>query len=125
MRRLRTLASEGGELGHSELTALSYIDRAGPVSIADLARQQDVTPQTMGATVASLENAGLVIRAADPGDRRRSLFTLTASGKELLTSGRGVIIDLMAGALRESFTPEEVATLAAAAPLIERLSHQI
>ena len=124
MRRARVLASSG-ELSDPELSALSHIDRGGPTSIADLARVQQITPQAMGATFASLEAAGLVVRAADPGDGRRSLFSLTASGKEVLTSGRGAIVDLMAAALRESFTPQEVATLAAATPLLERLTHLI
>lgn len=105
-----------------ELSALSQIDRTGPTTIAELARIKQITPQAMGATVASLEKQGLVARAPDPQDKRRSLLTATEAGREALHSGRDAVSDRMARALGESFTDDEVATLAAAAPLLERLA---
>jgi DNA-binding MarR family transcriptional regulator len=105
-----------------ELSALSQIDRTGPTTIAELARTKQITPQAMGLTVASLEKLGLVSRARDPQDKRRSLLTVTDAGRAALHSGRDAVSDRMARALAESFTEEEVATLAAAAPLLERLA---
>jgi len=105
-----------------ELSALSLVDRTGPTTIAELARLKQITPQAMGATVAALEKHCFVARAADPADKRRSLFTITDAGRAALHSGRDAISDRMAAALGESFTDEEVATLAAAAPLLERLA---
>ncbi|MET9262687.1 MarR family transcriptional regulator [Amycolatopsis sp. NPDC004079] len=122
-RRTREAAAQG-ELTTPELSVLAQIDRAAPVAIADLARAQQITPQSMGATVASLENHGLVARAPDPEDRRRSLLTVTAEGGDVLHSSRDAISDRMAAALGESFTDAEVAVLAAAAPLLERLSQR-
>jgi DNA-binding MarR family transcriptional regulator len=104
-----------------ELSALSQIDRTGPTTIAELARVKQITPQAMGSTVASLEKQGLVTRAPDPHDKRRSLLTATDAGREALRLGRDAVSDRMARAL-ESFTDDEVATLAAAAPLLERLA---
>lgn len=111
-----------GELTSPELGVISQIDRSGPTAVADLARLHQITPQAMGATVASLEKQGLVVRSPDPDDRRRSLLTLSDAGRDALHSGRDAIHDRMAVALGASFTDEEVATLAAAAPLLERLA---
>jgi len=105
-----------------ELSALSQIERTGPTTIAELARVKQITPQAMGSTVAALEKLGLVARAPDPADRRRSLLTITGAGREALHSGRDAVSERMAAALGESFTDDEVATLAAAAPLLERLA---
>ena len=111
-----------GELTTPELTALAHIDRSGPITVADLARLHQITPQAMGSTVASLEGHGLVTRSPDPGDRRRSLLTASGAGRDVLHSSRDAISDRMAITLGESFTDHEVAILAAAAPLLERLA---
>jgi DNA-binding MarR family transcriptional regulator len=123
-RRTREAAAQG-QLTTPELSALAQIDRSGPITIADLARVQQITPQAMGSTVASLERHGLVTRSPDPGDRRRSLLTVSGPGSDVLHSSRDAISDRMAVALGESFTDDEVAILAAAAPLLERLSQRL
>jgi len=121
MRRLREVSAEG-DLTAPELSTLSLIDRGGPITIADLARRQQITPQATGATVASLGAAGLLAKESDPHDKRRSLFTLNDAGRQALHSGRSATVDRMADALRESFTADEIATVAAAAPLVERIA---
>jgi DNA-binding MarR family transcriptional regulator len=111
-----------GELTGPQLTALSRIDRLGPVTTAELARREQITPQAMGATIASLEQLGLVTRGADASDGRRSILSLTSSGRDAVHSGRSAASDKIAAALAESFTRDEIEILDAAAPLIERLS---
>ena len=120
-RRVHEAAMEG-DLSAPQLTALSRIDRLGPVTTAELARREQITPQAMGATIASLEQRGLVARGADSSDGRRSILSLTPSGRDAVHSGRSALSDKIAAALAESFTPGEIAVLDAAAPLIERLS---
>ena len=111
-----------GQLTTPELSALAQIDRSGPITIADLARLHQITPQTMGSTVASLEKHRLVTRSPDPNDRRRSLLTVSGAGRDTLHSSRDAVSGRMAIALAESFSDDEVAILAAAAPLLERLA---
>jgi DNA-binding MarR family transcriptional regulator len=123
-RRTREAVAEG-QLTTPELSALAQIDRSGPTTIADLARVQQITPQAMGSTVASLEKHGLVTRSPDPGDRRRSLLTVSGPGSDVLHSSRDAISGRMAVVLGESFTDDEVAILAAAAPLLERLAQRL
>jgi len=120
-RRSHEALSEG-DLTGPQLTALSRLERLGPVTTAELARREQITPQAMGATVAVLEHRGLVARTADPTDGRRWLLTVTDTGRAVLSSERGAVADTMAAAMATSFTSEEIAILDAAAPLIERLA---
>lgn len=69
--------------------------------------------------------ARLLRRAPDPDDRRRSLLTVSGAGSDMLHSRRDALSGLMATALGKSFTDDEVATLAAAAPLLERLAQRL
>jgi DNA-binding MarR family transcriptional regulator len=120
-RRVQERAMDG-DLSAPQLTALSRIDRLGPVTTAELARREQITPQAMGATIASLEQRGLVTRGVDVSDGRRSILSLAPSGRDALHSGRSALSDKIAAALAESFTSGEITLLDAAAPLIERLS---
>ena len=121
VRRLRQ-SSVQDDLPLPQISALSRLDRGGPATTSDLARAEQITPQAMGVTVASLEQRGLVARSADVSDGRRSILSLTPSGRDTIHSGRSAVSDKIAAALAESFTPGEIAILDAAAPLIERLS---
>ena len=49
-----------------ETSALSRLDRGGPMTSSDLARQDRISPQSMGVTVAALEQRGLIARDRDP-----------------------------------------------------------
>jgi len=119
-RTQETLAE--GDLTAPQLTALARLDRLGPSTTAELARREQITPQAMGATIASLEQRGLVERRPDAVDGRRSILNLTPAGQAAIGSGRSTIVDKVAVALAKSFTDEEIATLDAAARLIERLA---
>ena len=74
-RRVREVSAEG-ELSSPQLTALSRLDRLGSMTTAELARREQISPQAMGTTIASLENLGLVARSADAADARRSILSL-------------------------------------------------
>jgi DNA-binding MarR family transcriptional regulator len=119
-RRLQETSD--GELSSPQLAALSRLDRLGPMTTAGLARREQITPQAMGATIASLEKLGLVARSADAEDARRSILSLTPEGRTAVHSGRNAVADKITAVLEESFTDAETATLAAAVPLIERLA---
>jgi DNA-binding MarR family transcriptional regulator len=120
-RRVRESSAEG-ELSIPQVTALSRLDRLGPMTTAGLARREQITPQAMGATMASLEKLGLVARSADAADGRLAILGLTPAGLAAVRSGRDAMVDRIVAVLEESFTAEETEILAAAAPLIERLA---
>ena len=68
VQRLRQTQAAEGDLTSSETSALARLDRTGPTTSTELARLERISPQSMGATVAALEERGLVARQADPAD---------------------------------------------------------
>lgn len=124
VRRLRYLQLEDA-LTMPERTALARLDREGPATSAELARKEQITPQAMGATLSALQARGLVERHSDPADRRRVVLAPTSAGSRVLTEKRSAKTELMARVLAEEFTAAQLKQLAVAAPLIERLAHDI
>src|ERR1700689_2262476 len=124
LRRLRQVQVEG-ELSLPESSALVRLDRGGPTTPGELAKLEQISPQSMGATLATLEARALVERRPDPRDGRRGVLSVTDAGRALLL-GRGTArTRLLAQALWASFTPAELRLLMAAAPLLERLAQSI
>ena len=87
VRRLRA-ESAGQTLSMSQGAVLVLLHKSGRSTVADLARLEHVTPQSMGAIIASLEGEGLVTRALDPDDARRWNASLTEAGRRVLLEGR-------------------------------------
>jgi DNA-binding MarR family transcriptional regulator len=113
------------ELTMPESAALARLDRGGPATDSALARREQISPQSMGATLAGLEARGLVERRPDPQDGRRAVMSVSEAGRQVLHSKRSARTQRMARALSAGFTPAELATLLAAAPLLERLAQSI
>jgi DNA-binding MarR family transcriptional regulator len=123
-RQLRQ-APVTGELTFSELLALSRLERIGSATASDLARAEQITPQAMGATLAGLEERGLVERRPDARDGRRMLLSMTEAGERALRARRDARTEQMARVLANTFTRAEMKALMAAAPLIERLGESL
>jgi DNA-binding MarR family transcriptional regulator len=124
VRRMRQIPVEG-ELTLSETSALARLDRGGPTTPGALAKQEQISPQSMGATLGALEARGLIERAPDPADGRRAVMSITEAGLALLRSRRNAKVQQLARALSAEFTPAELDQLAAVAPLLERLAQSI
>jgi DNA-binding MarR family transcriptional regulator len=122
-RRVRDEWVDG--VSPSETAVLSRLDRNGPETIANLARWQGVTPQAMGATVAGLEARALITRAADPSDGRRALLSPTDVGRDLIHGARDAVTRRLADALAQHYSPDDVALIGRAAPLMQRLADLI
>jgi DNA-binding MarR family transcriptional regulator len=120
VRRLRMEANPG-ELTWSQIATLARLDKAGAMTTADLARSEFVKPQSMGATLADLEQAGLVQRRPHPSDGRQVLFALTAEGTETRRQRNIAKREWLLAAMAR-LDPAEQQTLAAAAALIKRLA---
>jgi DNA-binding MarR family transcriptional regulator len=124
VRRVRQVSVEGG-LTMTERQALAMLDRSGPATSSQLARQAQITAQAMGATLSALRNRGLVERRPDPEDGRRVVLTVTEAGLQELKARRNARAELLARALADGFTRAELEQLAAVAPLIERPAQSI
>jgi DNA-binding MarR family transcriptional regulator len=123
LRRLRQHVE--GELALPENAALTRLNRSGPTTSSALAKLEQISPQSMGATLAGLEARGLVARHPDPQDGRRVLLSVTEAGHRVLQDKRNARTRQLAEALSARFTPGEIGQLAAAAPLLERLAQSI
>ncbi|HUN31468.1 MAG TPA: MarR family transcriptional regulator [Trebonia sp.] len=118
-------AEPDDDLTMPETSALSRLDRGGPMTSSELARQDRVSPQSMGVTVAALEQRGLIARSRDPEDGRRIMLSLTEAGRQVVHTRRGARTELIARALRDSFTEDERAQLRTVLPLVERLAEKL
>lgn len=72
---------------YKEMDRASYLisralDKAGPVSIHNLAGLLSLEPTTVTRKIASMETAGLITRASKPEDKRVSLVDLSSRAGE-------------------------------------------
>ena len=82
VRRLRsTVPAEAHELSWAQMGVMRRLDTDGPATTADLARAEGVKPQSMGATIAALEEKGIVERKPHPTDGRQMNIALTVKAR--------------------------------------------
>lgn len=120
LRRLRREDDASG-LGAPQLSALSVIVFAGPITLGALARAEQVRPPTITKLVAALEEQELVERIPDLGDRRVVHVSATARGARLLQEGRRRRVEALRASLA-SLSRRDRALLAGAIPLLERVT---
>ena len=121
VRQLRQLNADEG-LTFSETSALARLDRGGATTVTALAKLEQISTQSMGATVGALERRGLIGRHPDPADGRQAYLSVTEAGRAMLRTRRDARAQALARALARGFTHSELKRLEAAAPLIERLA---
>ena len=125
-RRLRVeqRAGVGGPetaLSDIQLAALAALERHQAMTLGELAEYEKVQPPSMTRVIAVLEERSLVQRSAHPTDRRQVILTVTTEGRALVTRVRRRKEAWLAQRLQE-LSAEELATLRAAAPILEKLS---
>jgi len=122
-RRLRQ-AHTVGEISLSGVSVLARLAE-GADSPGSLAELEHVRPQAMAATLAALEERGLVARGQDAFDGRRAVMTITERGRALLRERRSESEQLLAEVLDAEFSPAERRRLAAVLPLLDRLAERL
>jgi DNA-binding MarR family transcriptional regulator len=120
VRRLRA-ESAGQALSVSQGAVLAILHKSGRSTVADLARMEHVTPQSMGAIMASLESGGLVARTVDPEDARRWNASLTEAGKRILLEGRAARQAWLSSMIKERLSDGEQGRLAEAITLLRKV----
>ena len=119
-RRLRA-ESSGQALSMTQTSVLARLFKGGPATIADLARAEHIKPQSMGVTIASLEEDGLVERTADPDDARRWNASLTDRGKQQFLAGRSARQAWLSHAIADRLDETEQRQLLEAAVLLKKV----
>ena len=88
-----------GSLGLHQTLLLARMDQHPGIGVAELARLEKLRGPTMSGHVKALENAGLVVRAPDPADKRRAGLHLTTAGRQALDAVRSRRRDWLAAEL--------------------------
>jgi DNA-binding MarR family transcriptional regulator len=120
IRRVRA-ASAAQELSWTESAVMARLAREGPATTADLARAENMKPQSMGTTIAALEERALVERKSHPTDGRQVNIALTAKGLAVRKSAKDAKRTWLALAIAE-LDEQEQETLFAAAQIMQRLA---
>lgn len=106
----------------SQISVLKRLDRDGVLTATELAKSERIRPQSVIATVNSLQAGGYVERTPHATDGRRLLIGLTDQGRDFVrkrqAAGHGRLSELMS----ERLTAEERRVVAAAVPLLRRLA---
>jgi DNA-binding MarR family transcriptional regulator len=119
VRRVRAAAASH-ELSLTEAAVMARLAKNGPATTADLARAESMKPQSMGTTIAALEEMGLVERKPHPTDGRQMNIELTAKGAAMRKSAKDAKQTWLAQAIAQ-LDNQERATLFAAGEIIQRL----
>lgn len=120
-RRMREQA-DVGDLTPSQAAVWERLERDGPMTVSALARAEGVRQQSMGATVAALELAGVIDRAPDPADGRQSVLTVSAAMRERVERGRAVRQDWLTRGIERELDLGERQILARALALLGRVA---
>ncbi|RLV78058.1 MarR family transcriptional regulator [Streptomyces rapamycinicus NRRL 5491] len=110
------------ELTPSQTSVLSRLSKEGPASASALAAAERVRPQSMAATLAALDERGLIQRRPDPGDGRRQLVSVSETGGAFLADKRRAGEEWLARALESGYTEAEREAILEALALLDRLS---
>ncbi len=122
VRRVRAAAASQ-ELSLTESAVLKRLAQDGPATTAELARAESMRPQSMGTTIAALEEMGLVERKPHPTDGRQVSLALTGKGAAVRQTAGDAKRTWLAQAIAQ-LGPEERETLFQAGEIIRRLAEK-
>jgi DNA-binding MarR family transcriptional regulator len=107
----------------SQLSALATVCKSGPLSAGEIAAIERVQPPSMTKILASLENAGWVVRSSHPDDRRQSIIEITPAGRDLLADETKARDEWLAKRLVE-FSAEDLRKVGEAVEVLDKLGSE-
>lgn len=119
-RQLRNMDLPQG-MTPERLSALSVIEKRGPISVTALADKEMVRPATMSRMVSALVDEGLVRRREDKTDGRGVLVTTTQKGRRAYLRAQQQRLQQFSEAL-SSLTNEQLSAMRSLAAALERLT---
>jgi len=119
-RRLRTLELPHG-MTAERLSALSVIEKRGPISVTALADTEMVRPATMSRMITALVEEGLVKRSGDKNDGRGVLVSVTPKGRRTFQRAQELRLTRFAEVV-ESLSDEQLVAMRDLASALERLT---
>ncbi len=124
-RLSRTLRNQKADTSvtDAQFSALARLHRDGPMTLAELSRQDGVTPPSMTKTVAVLMERGLVSKRLHGDDRRKVLIGTTDAGAAFVEETRRRRDGWLSPRL-SVLSPAQRQTLADATEIMRRLAQQ-
>jgi DNA-binding MarR family transcriptional regulator len=125
INQLRHRLREQSHLGDytwSQTSVIIRLERDGPATVSALARAEGVRQQSMGATISTLEAAGLIKGSPDPADGRRTILSLTDACREMIRASRAAKEDWLFHAIQTKLSPAEQKQLATNLELLKRIA---
>ena len=119
-RRLRTLELPNG-MTPERLSALSVVEKRGPISVTALADTEMVRPATMSRMITALVEEGLVKRGGDKNDGRGVLVSVTPKGRRTFQRAQEQRLTRFAEVV-ESLSDEQLVAMRDLATALERLT---
>jgi len=125
-RMSRGVRQAGGQtdLSPSQSEVLGTVARRGDVRLSELASIEGINPTLLSRIIGKLETAGLLVREADPDDRRAAHVLPTAKGRKRYEQIRSERTDALTMAI-EALDEQEQQALAAALPVLEALADSL
>jgi DNA-binding MarR family transcriptional regulator len=111
-----------GDYTWSQTSVIIRLERDGPATVSALARAEGVRQQSMGATISTLEAAGLVKGSPDPADGRQTILSLTDACREMIQASRAAKEDWLFHAIQTKLSPAEQEQLATDLELLKRIA---
>jgi len=108
------------ELPAGALSALSALVRHGSMTVGELARHEQVTQPLITRITATLTDAGLVERFADPSDARVTRLVVQPAGARLMEQRRAAASVWLSERI-ERLDPADQVRLGGIADVLERL----
>ena len=109
-----------GDYTWSQTSVIIRLERDGPATVSALARAEGVRQQSMGATISTLEAAGLVKGSPDPADGRQTILSLTDACREMIQASRAAKEDWLFHAIQTKLAEQE--RLATDLELLKRIA---
>jgi DNA-binding MarR family transcriptional regulator len=119
-RQLRNMDLPDG-MTPERLSALSVIEKRGPISVTALADKEMVRPATMSRMVSALVDEGLVRRREDKTDGRGVLVSSTPKGRRTYRRAQQVRLQQFVEALN-ALTPDQLSAMRSLAAALESLT---
>lgn len=119
-RQLRTLQLPQG-MTPERLSALTVIEKHGPISVTALAEKEMVRPATMSRMVTALVDDGLVKRSDDKTDGRGVLVSTTPKGRRAYQRAQELRLSHFTEIL-DSLSDEQMAAMRSLTSALERLT---
>jgi DNA-binding MarR family transcriptional regulator len=119
-RQLRNLELPQG-MTPERLSALSVIEKRGPISVTALADNEMVRPATMSRMVSALVDEGLAKRCEDKDDGRGVLVAATAKGRRAFQRAQDQRLQHFSEVLN-SLSGDQLAAMRSLTSALERLT---